>query len=125
MPRAALFSRNQSPEDKPAHYLSRKFIPFLLALKIDGVAAAVALGPNKLQLNTDEPWIQTKRRFLFSQACIAIKVVPKPELCSPNESLDLAYPEPLRVTVHNPHPGFLAACQKARAANLQAKGMNG
>lgn len=31
---------------------------------------------------------------------------PCPELCSPNECLDLNYPEAMRVTVHSVHPGF-------------------
>jgi len=122
MPRAALLSRNQAPDEKPAHHISRKIVPLLLSLKIKGVPAVVLLGPDKLRLNTDEPWIQTKRRFVFSQACIAVKIVPKPELCSPNESLDLAYPQAMQTTVHSSHPGFLLACQRTKAAaNLQAK----
>lgn len=31
--------------------------------------------------------------------------------CSPNENLDLCYPERMRVTVHHIHPGFDRGCE--------------
>ena len=120
MAKIALLAYTQANDERPSHWHTRKLLTQILTFKVKGVPLAVAVIQGELyRLNTAEPYIETKRRFRVSRAVIRSIRVPKPELCSPNESLDLAYPEPLRVTVHNPHPGFLAACQKARAENLQ------
>lgn len=46
----------------------------------------------------------------YAEPALTDRIYPdnpaRPSLCSPNQNLDLSYPEPMRVTVGSVHPGL-------------------
>ena len=112
MGKVSVFLRKQNPgADPPPHRCSRRFAEravaaFPLSIKF--------ISKDSLQLLTEEAWSALRRRLRPGYAGVVERSVPRPELCSPNENLDLSYPEPMRVSVHSGHPGFHSLREQAR-----------
>jgi hypothetical protein len=106
----ALLAKHQSTSERPAHYIAAKLIPLLIAHRF----AVTVVHGELYQLSTNEPLIETKRRFQRSEPCVKPISVPKLNPSGYDIMTLQSYPEPNRDSSRHPHAAFVRECEEVR-----------